>query len=898
MFKRNALGLFVATLAILLSMAGVGSGALAQSGGDAAKSAKVAVLPFEVNAEKELDYLRDNIPQLIMDRLREKGGQTTDLGDVYRAIRERRVDRLDLATARDLALALGADYAVYGVLSQVGESLSFDVRLVDASGKRQPTPITVVKEGIINILPAADELAEKIRQSLLAGEKIIAFDVEGNDALEKDVVLSRLRLQAGDPYDPKAVNEDLKRVYALGYFDDVQVRLEDAGAGKRLVFVVKEKPRVQAVGFKGNEVFDSDELAKAMGIKTGAVMNPKTLAEDLNKIRDMYRKKGYYNVEVSHQIEQADARTARLTVNVKEGKKLYIRNITISGAKEISESELKGQLALAERGIISWLTGSGVLDEDKLERDAAAIEAYYGNRGYMDAKAGKPKVDFQEDGISITFFVTEGARYKLGKVDYTGDLIKPAEELKAVTRLDDLAAKGEYFDRSVLREDLQRLTEFYTDFGYAYAEADMKLDKDEKSRVVGVTYLMNRQQKVHVRRVIIEGNDKTRDNVIRRQMRLSDGEQFSGAKLRRSNERLNKMDYFEKVEIEPATTGNPSELDLKVKVKEKATGQMSAGAGYSSFIGPFFTGSISERNLFGKGYELGFSGTISGKSNLYMISFTNPSVYDSFLSAGMDIYSRNDEYYTYEKDTVGGRLRFGYPVGEYSRLFWSYRLDHYDIKEVDDDASDTIKELQGGRIASVGSVSIQRDTTDRRINPNKGSNNTLTVDYAGGALGGDDSFIRYVFDTSWYWPLWRDLIFHWHAQAGYVMENFGGDDVPDYEKFYLGGMNSVRGYDTRRICPRDENDERIGGDKELFANFELLFPLYKEMGIMGLFFFDAGNSWDTEESYSLDLYKSVGTGIRWYSPMGPLRLEVGYALDELEGGGDKYKVEFSVGQFF
>lgn len=857
---------------------------------------RLMVLPFEINAGSDLDYLREGLPKLLIQSLREQGFIVQDFQETLKIVEDQQVDYLDLATVKDLALLGNAQYAVYGNFNQVGETISIDARLVEAFGLKTPRALFVVKKGTINILPAIEELAAKIKLELLKKERITEIEVKGTKILDKDVVLLRLKIKKGDIFDPKQINTELKRLFDLGYFDDVQFKVSDLPEGKKITIIVKEKPLIQAISVIGADAIDEDDILEVMSTKTGSVLNPKILAEDLNKIRELYRKKGYYQAKVSYELEQTDTRQARLNIKVKEGEKLYIKKIRIEGARQLDPDDLKDQLALAERGLFSWLTGSGVLKEELLERDAAALEAYYGNRGFLDARVGQPEIEFKDDGIYITFKVIEGQRYKVGKIDFKGDILVSEDKLRNIIKLDDLAEEDEYFDRSVMRHDLQALADYYTDFGYAFAESDVKLDKDKKNNKINVTYILNKGQKIFIRRVTIDGNTKTRDNVIRREMRLSDGDQFSGSALRRSNIRLNKLDYFETVEIETLPTDSPDQMDLKVKVKEKATGMLSLGAGYSSLDKFFVSGQIQERNLFGKGYVLGLKGTFSGRKTTYDFSFWNPHLHDSKLGIGGDLYLIDEEFFDYDKKSTGGKIKFAYPLGEYTRLYWNYRLEQYAITNVSDSADEDIKALKGENWASALYVAASRDTTNRRLNPSKGSINSLSIEYAGGLIGGDDNFIKYIFDSSIYYPLFKETVFHWHGRAGYVTPN-SDDEIPSFERFYIGGINSVRGYPGREIAPKYDNGDYKGGNKVFFTNFEYLFPLNKEIGLMGLVFFDAGNAWDETEGIDLDLYKSVGAGIRWYSPLGPLRLEYGYGLDELDG--EKHsKLEFSVGQFF
>lgn len=867
---------------------------------------RVLVLPFAINAGPDQDYLVESLPKLLGDKLTALGLEVVSSNQVDALLQDREIEYLDLRIAQDLAVRSDAQYAVYGSFSQVGENLSIDARLVDATGAQPPKPIFVVKNGILNLLPAMEETAVKIEHGMRHGDRIVAIDVLGNEILDDDVVLVRLKTQPGDIYDAALLNQELKRLYELGYFEDISMAIEDATEGKRLVITVKEKPLIQAISVEGAQELDADDILAAISTKSGAVLNPRVLADDMGKVRELYRKDGFYNAKVEYRLDQADAKRARLQILVDEGKKLYVTDIIIEGAKSLDQGDLKKELALSERGMFSWVTGSGILREEILDRDAAALEAYYGNRGFLNAKVGQPQLNYTDKGITVTFQVQEGDRYVISSVQYAGDMIGAPEALDTIITLDDLAREKGYFDRSIMRTDLQKLSEHYSNYGYAFAETDAKLSRDEENKSIALTYVLSKGTKISINQVFIQGNTKTRDNVVRREMRLADGDLYNGSLLRRSNVRLNKLDFFETVEIIPEPTDRPETLNLRVKVKEKSTGMFSAGIGYSSYSQVFFSGQVLERNLFGMGYQLGFKGTVSSKTADYTATFWNPHYNDTKLGMGVSLYNTISEYSDYDKQSMGGRLLFGYPLGEYTNLSWNYRLEKYVIDNIDDDADKVIRDIEGDNWASTVYASIKRDTTDRRINPTKGSTYQFSTEYGGGILGGDDDFIKYIADANHYIPAFLGTIFHFHAQAGYVQKN-GSDTIPPFERFYLGGMNSVRGYEERTVSPLysreegavgyEEGDEK-GGDKQFFFNAEYLFPLHKEMGILGLVFFDMGNAWDDDESIDFDLYKSIGAGIRWYSPLGPLRIEYGYPLDELHDEKRKGRVEFSVGQFF
>ena len=448
------------------------------------------------------------------------------------------------------------------------------------------------------------------------------------------------------------------------------------------------------------------------------------------------------------------------------------------------------------------------------------------------------------------------------------------------------------------------------DYGYAFADTNVDVKPDQAAKTVAVTYILDKNQKVYIRRVLVEGNTKTRTNVILREMRLGDGDLFSGSQIARSNERLAKLNYFELADVETVPTGRDSELDLKVKIKEKPTGMLSAGTGYSTYSKVFVSASIQERNLFGMGYNLALTSSFSAKDTAYTLSFTNPHVYDTNLSAGFDLYNTEVEYLSYDKETTGGRLRFGWPLGEYSRAIVSYRLDKYIIDEITEDAANQIKELEGENWSSVAGLTLRRDTTNRPFNPNRGTDSAIYLEYGGGLIGGDDNFIKWVADYHYYHGLWWNTVFHLRTSVGMVYQNLNDERVPAFERFYLGGINSLRGYEGRHVSPRDSaTGDFIGGDKELIVNLEYIFPIKEDFGLLGVLFFDAGNSWNdnefffeqpdsSEEHLALGLYKSAGLGIRWMSPIGPLRLEYGYPLDKLKDSSENGRFEFAIGATF
>jgi len=877
-----------------------------------AREVSVLVMPFEVNAGADLKYLSQGLQEMLSDRLRDNGFKVVGREDIEKALATKGLKVTDPQAGKEAAVITGATYVVTGSFGQLGETLSLDVHVSDPFGLKPPIPVSVSKDGLINLMPAVDELVGKMRGDLLGLDRISDIDVEGTVALDREVVLMRLTTKKGDPIDLKAINTDVKTVFDLGYFDDVQAVLRDAAGGKKLIIKVVEKPRILALGVKGAKALSSDDILKVANSKKGAVLNPKVLAEDIAAIRELYRKDGYYNAKVSHEIETAGQGQARLNFVVNEGKKLYVKKINIEGAKQLSEGDLKDELALKERGMFSWITQSGVLKEELLERDSAALAAYYNNRGFIDAKVSAPEVKIEDDGIVVTFKVQEGDRFRVASVQVEGDLIADQDKLLALTKMKEAAAHKDYLDRSFVRDDIKALTDYYNNFGYAYAEANVRMNDHPEDKTLDVVYVLRKLQRVHIRRLLVEGNTKTRDNVILREMRLADGDLFNGQKLKRSSERLDKLGYFSSVDIEPVPTGSPDEMDLKIKVKDKDTGKVGGGVGYSTYDSVYLAASIDEANLFGKGWSTGLHGQWGAKKTAYTLTAMNPRWDDSKLGVGGQLFDKQEDYVTFSRDSYGGITNFSYPVGEYTSLLWNYRLEHYTIYDVDTtDASDIIIDAKGDHVASVLGGGIVRDTTNGGSTtlPSHGTVNSINVTYGGGLIGGTDHFVKGIYDSAWYHPVIGDLVFHWHGQIGWVGQNQNGESIPLSERFALGGNGTVRGYSTRKITPLNGSNKVVYGDKEAYTNLELIYPLSKKMGIYGSGFFDAGNTWQEGEMWfsnpsrgsisgpTMGLYKSVGVGLLWYSPMGPLKIEFGHGLDDLYDSSNN-KVEFNMGQSF
>ncbi len=860
---------------------------------------RIIVLPFEVNAGEDLAYLHESLPDLLTERLASKGFAVVPRAQVMELIQQQGVTELSIATVRDLSVLAGASYAIYGSFNQVGNNISIDARIVEAYGLQPAKPVYIAKQGLINILPAVNELADAASNEMLSKNTLSKVSVRGTKVLDPDVVLMRLRLRKGDLLDGKSVNEEIKRIYELGYFSDVVASVEQGRDGMELVFTVTEKPRVEKIVVEGSDAVDEDDILAAMSIKTGAVMNEKLLSQDLEKVKELYRKDGYYLAQVEHRVEEHEGHSSTLVLTITEGNKLYIREVRLLGVESLDPDDVKDELALSPRNMLSWYTGSGVLREDYLERDAAAIGAYYLNRGFMDVRVANPQVDYEEDGIIITFRVKEGTRYKVGNITFRGDLIEPDERLRDLISLDEWKKDEKFLNYSIIKDDTNSLTEFYAKHGYAFAEVDFETNKAGDD-VIDLVYSVAKRNKVYVRNVTIEGNSHTRDNVIRREIKLTDGEQFDGEKLRKSNAALNSLGFFSSSEVEMVPTDTANEVDLKVKVKEQNTGSLMAGVGWNTWGGMGVSGSIRESNLWGKGYMASLGGTFASDYNRYDFVFQNPRLFDSIYSLSLNSYLSDYEYDDYSVDTLGTSVTIGRPISERTTIYGGYRLDSYRIFDVEDSASSLIRKQEGRHLASVVSTSIARSTIDDRQRPTAGTYIRLWGEYGGGMLQGDDEFVKFMAEMRGYYALNKNNVLMGRVRGATLLENGSGDEVPLVERFWIGGITTVRGYEREDFAIRDYDDEKIGGTRMAFANLEYQWYFNNEMGMALVPFIDTGINRDNsrDSSGQNGLLTSAGLEWRWKSPMGDLRFAYGVPLTDVDGSRPDPRFEFSMGQSF
>ncbi|HMA66500.1 MAG TPA: outer membrane protein assembly factor BamA [Desulfosalsimonadaceae bacterium] len=734
--------------------------------------------------------------------------------------------------------------------------------------------------------------------------------IEGNRRIEDAAILRVIETQAGDAYDPDQLSRDLEAIFEMGYFDDIRVKTRSGKDGKVVIFQVEEKPTIRRIEFSGNMVYEDAELEKNIDISTGSILNIFRVKRNMKQIGTLYKEKNYHNTTVSYDIEELEHNQAVLKFQIDEGEKLRISEIRFEGNKSYEADRLKDKMKTSERWFLSWLTSAGDLDTETLQQDVIRLTNFYQNNGYAEARVGEPEIMYQEDGILVEIKIEEGERFEMGDAGFAGDLIFPEQKLQ-----EKLSSAGKtYFSRKAVRSDVVTLSDAYADEGYAHADISPRIKKNPEQGTIDVVFHITKNKPVYFERIVIEGNTKTRDKVIRRELEVYEGQRYNGSKLKKSVRDLYRLDYFKDVKVRREQGSSEDQMVLNIEVEEKPTGSFSVGGGYSAIDDLYMMASITERNLFGRGQYLDLRVQAGGNSQQYDITFREPWLFDIPLSATVQANKWERDYEDYIRDSTGASFRLGYEILDYTNVYFRYAFDvseitdweeyyededyygEYDYSEYYENYSSDYWNVwdEDEFVESSVSTGITYDSRNRKFNPTEGSKHRLTLEYAG--LGGNVGFTKITAETGWYFPVIWDTTFFLHAEGGYVDES-GGKILPDYERFYLGGINSLRGFDWRDVSPENEEGYDIGGDRFIQFNVEYLVPLLKDQGLVGLVFYDTGNAFDGGPIEFDNLRKTWGYGIRWYSPMGPLRLERGMVIDPRDDEEDA-RWEFSIGGSF
>ncbi|MBA4390438.1 MAG: outer membrane protein assembly factor BamA [Syntrophus sp. (in: bacteria)] len=708
---------------------------------------------------------------------------------------------------------------------------------------------------------------------------IFKIDITGNEKIDTGVIVNNIKTKEKETYNLDKIRMDMKNIYKTGFFSDVQIDIKDTDKGKSITFIVVERPTIRAIFISGNQQIKTPDLSEKLKIRTNTVLNTERVKESIDELKKFYSSKGYYAIKIDYGIDYGEEYNATVNINIEEPKQAYVKKITFTGNKVFKASVLKNYMRTKEKGILSWMTGSGILDGDALEEDRKYLESFYNDNGYVKINIGVPDITVSKNGKTITIKipVDEGDMYKVGTIDFAGDLTLGKDEL--VKKLK--TKTGNTFRSSLFHEDVLTLTDLYQDQGYAFCEVVPLTLIDESSKSVNLTYSMTRGQEVYFNRINILGNTKTRDKVVRRELKITEGDRFSSSYLKESKRKLKNTTFFKDTDLKIIKTEDPNKVNVDLTVEERPTGSISIGAGYSTTEKALLSGSIAQENFLGTGRKVILDASLGGVTQQYRFTYLEPYIFDKKLSAGFSVFDFKRIFDTYNYNKQGGSVSLIRPLTDYIKASTRYRLENTNVTNIEDSASSYVKAQEGSSMTSAVSFGIQKNTIDDIMNPTKGINADITTEVAGGPFSGDNNFISIVGSYGRYFPLkFLDSAFFVKGVAG-MIRPYGGKEVPIYEKFYVGGISTIRGFKYGEAGPLDANEEPIGGKNQAYANFEWIFPIYKPAGLKGVIFFDAGNAFDKTSDFSLKT--TAGFGIRWFSPFGPIRLELGFNLRPKKG---------------
>lgn len=712
--------------------------------------------------------------------------------------------------------------------------------------------------------------------------------VEGHRRIQEAVILGAVQSRVGTPFNPSTLTDDIRAIFALGFFDDVQMRVEDFEGGVKVTFVLVERPFIRDVDFAGNKKVTTDTLREKSDIKLGRVYNPVEVQRAREKLKDHFEEEGYYEVQITPEVEKFADGDVRVLFNINEGRRITIDRIAIHGNKGLTDRQIKAGLATKER---EFFILRGTVQRQRLEEDIERLVSLYNDHGYIQARVESHDVVIDRDKarVVINFNVVEGPQFRVGDVKLSGVTLLPEPEVRRQVRM----KTGDVFSRSAVRDAIRRIGDLYSTIGRASADVLPKTDQQPATQIVDIAFEITEGPEVYVERINVTGNTRSQDKILRREIPMVEGDLFTLQKLQRARQKLVNLGYFDTVNVTTTPGTDKTKIVVNVEVTEKPTGLFSVGGGFSSVDSFIGTIDLSQRNFLGRGWEMSLRLRAGANTQQGQISFTEPWLFDSPLAFGFDLFNSRRQFTEYDVDTLGGGLRMSHPFAEYARWHVGYRLTRDRISDLRDGATESLRDEDGSRVTSLVSTSVGRDSRDNLMAPTKGSSATATFDFAG--LGGDSRFAKTIGAATYFHPIWFNHIVAGRAQAGYGF-GWSDDPLPLFERFYLGGPNSLRGVKFRRISPVDDSGTRIGGTSEVFANAEYLIPLPLNIRLAG--FFDIGNVYGFKTKFDItETREAAGGGIRWLSPFGPIRVDYGINLDRKKGE-DFGALHFSVGSPF
>jgi len=717
--------------------------------------------------------------------------------------------------------------------------------------------------------------------------------VQGNRRVQEAVILGRVSAKVGGLFVPARLADDIRAVFSLGFFDDVQAKIEDFEGGVKLTFVVTERPFVRDITFSGNKRLDSAVLLEKIDFKLGAVYNPVEVTRAAEKLKEAYEEEGYFEVGVTPDVARLPDGDVSVTFRVAEGRKMTIEKIVIEGAQGLKPEKIKEIMLTRER---EFYILRGTVQRQKLDEDIERVVQFYNDNGYVQARVEtvETQVDRATARVTIRIVVAEGPQFKVGGIDITGNKVLPVEELRrrVLLKPDDI------YSRTKLQETVKNITDVYGTIGRSAADVVPQIALDVPNRKVNITIDVSEGPEVFIERINISGNTRSQEKILRRELPMAEGDLFTTQKLARAKQKLTNLNYFEKVETKTAPGSSKDKIIVNIDVTEKPTGLFSVGGGYSSQDGALGTVDLSQNNFLGRGYQVFLRLRGGSTTQQGTLGFTDPWFLDRPLAAGFDIFNNRRVNQDYTQNSLGGDVRVGAPIGDYARWNALYRLSQEKVSNVDSNASTELLQAQGTTILSMVGGSIARDTRDNLQAPTRGNYSLFGADFAGIGTG-DNRFFRITATTTQHQPLWFEHVLSGRLLTGYQL-GWSNNPVPLFERYYLGGANTIRSFKARQISPVDNSGTEIGGNFQVLGNLEYTVPL--PFGIRAAVFFDVGNVYGPDQSVHLpidltNLKYAIGPGLRWNSPFGPIRVD--YGVNPNPTGKESFgNFQFSMGSAF
>jgi outer membrane protein insertion porin family len=777
--------------------------------------------------------------------------------------------------------------------------------------------------GAILLLVAGRGQAEEMSSGQT--ERVIAeVRISGNDRVEEEAIRVYLRSRAGEPLNVETVDSDIRAIYGMGFFSNVEAHISEENGRTVLTYHLYERPLVRAVRVEGNKALSKEEFETAVKIHPRTIFNPLKVRRGIEEAKKAYEKKGFLDAEITYRIENTDSGEAIVTFTVAENDKVGVAEVVFEGNTAFPSDRLRAIMATRQKNFLTRFLNVGALNRDVLKTDIERLTAFYYDNGYINVRIDEPKVERREDGLVVTIRIDEGEQFQVGEVGFSEDVPGGAEEAKKRVALE----KGTIFKASTLRDDVFRLTGYFSDMGYAFVNVEPETEVHPEEKTVNVTYRVDKGPEVYVDRIEIAGNTKTRDKVIRRELRIAEQTLFSATGLQYSRERVHRLGFFEDVNLTTQRGARNDLLNVLVDVKEAQTGAFSIGAGFNSATSVVASARVQENNLMGRGQQLIVGGSIGTRYRNSTISFTDPYFLDTNLTLGVDLFDWRFAFEDFDRSGLGGGIRFFYPLTalgyeslwgfplEDVRFGLQYQWERARISNFDPITPDAIRAEKGTQTTSTLTPTLLRNTLNHPFDPTAGSMQQISFGYAG--LGGDTDFTKAELEARFFFPIYHspkwgtftwmtggflgygigDIDFTEKSHIGTRDKKILEDDLPLFERYFPGGINSIRGFGERSLGPRqpvrvtisdpDAPQGRrvktylrpIGGSQQLVLNNEISFPLVHQLNLKGVVFSDIGNAFTRRQGIDFgDLRYSVGAGIRWRSPFGPIRVEMGRALN-------------------